>query len=96
MINAIRICENDNVIVVLEAAPQGSCVLDPDSGGFTAVTDVPRFHKIATREIKKGSEVIKYGSPIGTATQDIPIGAHVHTHNLDSLDTMVEHVGGTG
>lgn len=96
MINAIRICENDNVIVVLEAAPRGSCILDPASGEFTTTTDVPRFHKIATQEIKKGGEVIKYGSPIGTATQDIPIGAHVHTHNLDSLDTMVEHVGGAG
>lgn len=96
MINAIRICESDNVIVVLEAAAKGSCVRDPAFGELIAATDVPRFHKIATQEIKKGGEVIKYGSPIGTATQDIPIGAHVHTHNLDSLDTMVEHVGGAG
>jgi hypothetical protein len=28
--------------------------------------------------------VIKYGSPIGLATAEIPAGAHVHTHNLAS------------
>jgi hypothetical protein len=27
---------------------------------------------------------MKYGSPIGVATMDIPVGAHVHTHNVSS------------
>ncbi len=39
-------------------------------------------HKYALREIKKGENVIKYGNPIGHATEDIPVGAHVHTHNV--------------
>ena len=39
-------------------------------------------HKYAVRDIKRGENVIKYGSPIGHATEDIPRGAHVHTHNL--------------
>jgi altronate hydrolase len=39
-------------------------------------------HKIATRDISAGEEVIKYGYPIGFATADIKTGEHVHSHNL--------------
>ena len=39
-------------------------------------------HKYATRPIPSGSRVIKYGMPIGYATENIGIGEHVHTHNL--------------
>ena len=44
-------------------------------------------HKYAVRAIKKGEAVIKYGFPIGRATADIPAGAHVHTHNLETALT---------
>ena len=39
-------------------------------------------HKYALCDIKKGENIIKYGNPIGHATEDIPAGAHVHTHNV--------------
>lgn len=39
-------------------------------------------HKYALRDIKKGENVIKYGSPIGHAICDIKAAEHVHTHNL--------------
>lgn len=39
-------------------------------------------HKYAVRDIRKGEKVVKYGQPIGYATEDIPRGAHIHTHNL--------------
>lgn len=39
-------------------------------------------HKYALYDIKKGENIIKYGSPIGHATEDIKRGEHVHTHNL--------------
>ena len=39
-------------------------------------------HKYALVPIKKGENVIKYGSPIGHATCDINVGEHVHTHNV--------------
>lgn len=42
----------------------------------------PRGHKVALRPIAKGEEVIKYGFPIGRATQDIAEGEWVHSHNL--------------
>lgn len=42
-------------------------------------------HKYALRNIAKGEEIIKYGFPIGFATEDIEEGEHVHSHNLKTL-----------
>ncbi|MBQ8321779.1 MAG: altronate dehydratase [Clostridia bacterium] len=39
-------------------------------------------HKYALRDIKCGENIIKYGNPIGHATEDIKQGEHVHTHNV--------------
>lgn len=39
-------------------------------------------HKKALCHINKGEKVIKYGFPIGVATEDINEGDHVHSHNL--------------
>lgn len=41
-------------------------------------------HKFAIKNIKKGEHILKYGESIGTATQDIEIGEHVHVHNVES------------
>ena len=41
-------------------------------------------HKIARIAIAPGAPVIKYGAPIGRATQAIAPGDHVHLHNLKS------------
>lgn len=49
-------------------------------------------HKYAVCDIKKGGEIIKYGYPIGTATEDISAGSHVHSHNLKtSLSGELEY-----
>ena len=39
-------------------------------------------HKIALCNISKGSDIIKYGYPIGYATDDIKEGEDVHSHNM--------------
>ncbi|MGN0847718.1 MAG: UxaA family hydrolase [Kiritimatiellia bacterium] len=39
-------------------------------------------HKYAIRAIAAGENVVKYGMPIGHATVDIPVGGHVHVHNV--------------
>lgn len=59
---------------------------------LTLVTDIPFGHKVALRSIKKGENIVKYGNPIGHATQDIPCGAHIHTHNLaTNLSGVIEY-----
>lgn len=56
---------------------------------ITAEVDIPLGHKIALRAVQEGAEVIKYGVAVGIATEDIPAGAHVHTHNVRSTKWQV-------
>lgn len=46
------------------------------------VVDIESGHKYALADIAEGENVVKYGFPIGHATQPIKKGEHVHTHNL--------------
>jgi altronate dehydratase small subunit len=39
---------------------------------------------MALRLIQKGGTVLKYGLSIGSATQDIQPGQHVHIQNVES------------
>ena len=79
----IVISARDNVATALEPLEPGRLV--GDGGTPIAVREaIPRGHKIAITPIPAGSAIIKYGSSIGTATADIPQGAHVHTHNVSS------------
>ena len=53
---------------------------------------IPAGHKYALHAIQKGEYIVKYGSIIGRATQDIQAGEWVHTHNVQShLDESVEY-----
>ncbi len=96
MKRAMIIDPSDNVIVMAEAAVKGDEVYYEKGGQkfvLTAVTDVPVYHKMAAADIQKGARVIKYGNIIGLATEDIPAGAHAHTHNIES-DTSEVRLGG--
>lgn len=44
--------------------------------------DLKSGHKYALCDINKGDNIIKYGFPIGHASEDIKKGEHVHSHNL--------------
>ncbi|HEY0945862.1 MAG TPA: altronate dehydratase family protein [Opitutaceae bacterium] len=76
---AVRIDPSDNVAVALRPLAPRDRV-----GDVTLDGDIPPGHKIALRPIRTGEAVIKYGYPIGRASQDIFPGAHVHSHNLQS------------
>ncbi len=39
-------------------------------------------HKYALTDILKGEKIIKYGFPIGVATENIKKDEHIHTHNM--------------
>ncbi len=66
-----------------------------NSAGLHAVIaaqNIPAGHKMAIRSIPAGSQVIKYGFPIGIATEDIPQGCWVHTHNIRTgLGEMLDY-----
>jgi hypothetical protein len=80
---ALVISDRDNVATALEPLERGR-QLEVGGVSITTVEPIASGHKVALRAIQTGDAVIKYGSPIGVATADIPAGAHVHTHNLAS------------
>lgn len=45
---------------------------------------MPHGHKIALAPIGAGTDVYKFGWPIGRTTAEIAPGAHVHTHNVET------------
>ncbi len=47
-----------------------------------ALNDIPIGHKLATKDIKQGDTVYKYGHDIGRAVSAIKTGEHTHIHNL--------------
>lgn len=53
-----------------------------DAVEFRALDDIPAGHKVAVRPIAAGEPVHKYGEVIGIASCDVPVGAHVHVHNM--------------
>ncbi len=85
------------VFVIEKEDNVGTAVGEPIQAGDTVGTDgrvtdltvvarddIPYGHKIALRDIRQGEPVIKYALSIGTATQNIRAGEHVHLHNVES------------
>jgi len=81
--SVIVISDRDNVATALESLEPGRRV-QAGSVDLVIVESIPRGHKVALRPIDAGEAVLKYGSPIGTASQSIAAGGHVHVHNLVS------------
>ena len=84
---AIVIDPKDNIVVVLGQVNSGDEVtwkLDGKDYCVKAIEDIPEYHKIASKDIKKGEPVVKYGEHIGLAACDIKAGSHVHVHNVES------------
>lgn len=79
----IVISDRDNVATALETLEPGRELTVGDRR-ISVADRIPSGHKIALRPIAAGEAVIKYGSPIGTATAAIEAGRHVHVHNVAS------------
>jgi len=79
---AIRVHPQDNVAVVAADVSAGSAVRLDDGTSLRAVEPIARGNKVALTPIARGEAVLRYGEEIGTATEDIAAGQHVHTHNL--------------
>lgn len=77
----LRIHPVDNVAVALRDLAPGTRAGGPGVA-LTVAGAVPAGHKLALADLPPGAVVVKYGQPIGRATRAIPIGGHVHSHNL--------------
>ena len=77
MADFVKLHPSDNVAVAVKNIPEGY-----DYAGVLSREEISQGHKMALSDIKAGENVIKYGTAIGHATEDITAGAWVHTHNM--------------
>ncbi len=79
----IRLAEPDNVLMIATTLTEGERV--QVAGHLVGIEKTLSLgHRLAARDIASGETITKYNFPIGVATQDIALGAHVHVHNVRS------------
>jgi altronate dehydratase len=89
----IRLHATDNLMIALADLAKGAMV---PGVAVPLPGPVPRGHKLATRAIAKGEIVLRYGQSIGQATEDIPNGGHIHSHNLGMGPHSTDYAIGQG
>ena len=87
--------EADNVLVAISRIRGGETVT-LEGATIALPADLPIGHKLARRAIAEGEKIIKYRAPIGSATADIAVGAHVHVHNVKSDYTPTYYLADSG
>jgi altronate hydrolase len=79
---AILLKPEDDVAVAKAVLSAGT-VLEDGATRIEVRQEIKPGHKIARHAVGTRQPVRKYGQVIGFATQDIAVGDHVHTQNLD-------------
>ena len=83
-----QIHATDNVATLLEDIEAGAEVqVRGESAPLSlrVIDAIKTGHKIALRPMTAGTPIVRYGFPIGEATQSIAQGAWVHLHNCRSF-----------
>ncbi|XID93237.1 UxaA family hydrolase [Paenibacillaceae bacterium WGS1546] len=73
----------DDVAIALRDIAEGETI-DSGEQPIRALQAIPKGHKVLLRAVGQGQRVRKYGYSIGEASEDLPEGTWVHTHNLKS------------
>ncbi len=84
---ALLLHPEDNVAIARLALRQGTILIGPGSLRVPIQQFIPAGHKVALQAITPEAPIRRYGQLIGFATQQIPPGTHVHTHNV-GLQTL--------
>ena len=74
---------DDNCLIARMPLAAGSAV-DIDGAVVILPESISLGHKVARRALQPGDKVLRYGAIIGSVTAPVAIGAHIHTHNLES------------
>lgn len=77
----IKINPHDSVVVCLEPKKKGD-IISIDGKTITVNQDTPAGHKILIVDAPAGTDIIKYGYPIGHARVDLKAGDWVNENNL--------------
>ncbi|SNT31573.1 UxaA family hydrolase [Tropicimonas sediminicola] len=84
--------ETDTIAILPSGARAGE---DPLGIGAPLAAPVRAGHKLARRDHAVGEAILKFGQIIGRASEEIPAGAHVHSHNCAFSDHEQDYrIGG--
>lgn len=85
----ILLHERDTILIVRRPISAGESV-EIDGQTIMIEKSVEVGHKLARSQMAVGDKVVRFGAPIGSMTQAVETGAHVHTHNMKS-DYIATH-----
>lgn len=77
----IKINPADSVVVCLRPFTKGEKV-NVDGKDIEVLQDTPAGHKVLLKDAPQGTDIIKYGYPIGHAREDLKAGQWVNENNL--------------
>ena len=77
----IKINPADSVVVCLKPISKGE-VFHVDGKDLVVLQDTPAGHKVLINDASEGTDIIKYGYPIGHARKDLKAGEWVNENNL--------------
>ena len=77
----IKINPADSVVVCLRPMAKGE-IIEIDGKKIELLQDTPAGHKVLLDDAPEGTNIIKYGYPIGHARQDLKAGEWVNEDNL--------------
>ncbi|MCM3340185.1 UxaA family hydrolase [Paenibacillus sp. MER TA 81-3] len=96
-VSVIVMDDRDHVATALRELVPGetiTCEVQGNSVSLAVNQPIPFGHKVAVIHITEGEHVRKYGEVIGRAVCDIPIGDHVHVHNIEGIRGRGDQAGG--
>ena len=77
----LKINPADSVVVCLQPKKKGD-IIEIDGLKVVVNQDTPAGHKVLIKDAPKGTDIIKYGYPIGHAKEDLKAGDWVNENNL--------------
>jgi altronate hydrolase len=79
----LRLTPQDDVAVLRREVAEGEAL----SSDLVALNPIPAGHKTLVRDLPAGAQVHKYGQVIGLTTRAVRAGEHLHTGNLEFVDS---------
>lgn len=77
----LKINPADNVAVAIQALKAGETIVI-DGEEINVLQDTPAGHKVMLADLNEGEDIIKYGYPIGHATEDLKKGQWVNENQI--------------
>lgn len=87
----LKLHREDNVLIAIKNIEPGQTI-ELEGATCSVPGTIPKYFKIAAKDIDRGQKIMKCGMCIGVATEPIKAGHLVHIHNLKS-DYMASFTG---